>query len=206
MLEGKVAIVTGAGNGIGREIAIMMAGQGAKVIINDVGASLSGEGLDATPAQQTKAIIAQNGGTSEICTDSVATWVSAQKIVQSAMDHFGRIDIVVNNAGPIATIDQQLAVLDQQLVGNLPVFWLVAVPVRIALLCDNFVLAQLQPAGGLLGAVLVHQALDILDGGRVQHRMRRRHIRFQHIRHQTVSSLSMPVKYGLSYVSSMSAW
>ncbi|MBB5688646.1 SDR family oxidoreductase [Roseomonas alkaliterrae] len=99
MLEGKVAIVTGAGNGIGREIAIMMAQQGAKVIINDVGASVSGEGQDATPAQQTKAIIAQNGGQAEISTDSVATWASAQKIVQAALDHFGRIDIVVNNAG-----------------------------------------------------------------------------------------------------------
>ena len=99
MLEGKVAIVTGAGNGIGREIAIMMAGQGAKVIINDVGASVSGEGQDANPAQQTKAIITQNGGSAEISADSVATWASAQKIVQSAMDHFGRIDIVVNNAG-----------------------------------------------------------------------------------------------------------
>lgn len=99
MLEGKVAIVTGAGNGIGREIAVMMAAQGAKVIINDIGASVSGEGQDATPAQQTKAIIAQNGGQSEICTDSVASWASAQKIVQSALDHFGRIDIVVNNAG-----------------------------------------------------------------------------------------------------------
>jgi len=99
MLEGKVAIVTGAGNGIGREIAIMMAQQGAKVIINDIGTSVSGEGQDATPAQQTKAIITQNGGQAEISTDSVATWASAQKIVQAALDHYGRIDIVVNNAG-----------------------------------------------------------------------------------------------------------
>ena len=99
MLAGKVAVVTGAGNGIGREIAIMMALQGAKVIINDVGASVAGEGQDATPAQQTRAIIAQRGGVSEISTDSVAEWGSAQKIVQAALDHFGKIDIVVNNAG-----------------------------------------------------------------------------------------------------------
>jgi NAD(P)-dependent dehydrogenase (short-subunit alcohol dehydrogenase family) len=60
---------------------------------------VSGEGQDATPAQQTKAIITQNGGSAEISAESVATWASAQKIVQAAMDHFGRIDIVVNNAG-----------------------------------------------------------------------------------------------------------
>ena len=99
MLDGKVAVVTGSGGGIGREIAIMMAGAGARVIINDVGASLSGEGRSATPAQQTKQIIEQRGGRAEISTEFVAEWGSAQKIVQAALDHFGRIDVVVNNAG-----------------------------------------------------------------------------------------------------------
>jgi NAD(P)-dependent dehydrogenase (short-subunit alcohol dehydrogenase family) len=69
------------------------------VIVADIGASLTGEGGSATPAQQTKALIEQSGGVAEICTESVAAWGSAQKIVQSAMDHFGRIDAVVNNAG-----------------------------------------------------------------------------------------------------------
>ena len=99
MLEGKVAVVTGSGGGVGREIALHMAQAGAKIIINDIGASLSGEGQSATPAQQTKAIIEQRGGQAEINTDSVSSWDSAGKIVQSALDHFGRIDIVVNNAG-----------------------------------------------------------------------------------------------------------
>ncbi len=99
MLEGKVAVVTGAGGGIGREIAIMMAAAGAKIIINDLGASVTGEGASATPAQQTKAIIEQKGGQAEINTESVATWSSAEKIIQSALDHYGRIDIVMNNAG-----------------------------------------------------------------------------------------------------------
>ncbi len=99
MMEGKVVVVTGAGGGIGREIAIMMAAAGARVIINDVGASLTGGGGSATPAQQTRELIRQRGGAAEISTDSVAEWGSAQKIVQAALDHFGRVDAVVNNAG-----------------------------------------------------------------------------------------------------------
>src|SRR5215218_4563216 len=99
MLEGKVAVVTGSGGGVGREIALHMAQAGAKIIINDIGASLTGEGQSATPAQQTKAIIEQRGGQAEINTDSVSSWESADKIVQSALDNFGRVDIVVNNAG-----------------------------------------------------------------------------------------------------------
>ncbi|HUB16742.1 MAG TPA: SDR family NAD(P)-dependent oxidoreductase [Acetobacteraceae bacterium] len=99
MMEGKVAVVTGAGGGIGREIAIMMAKAGAKVIVADIGASLGGEGSSATPAQQTKQLIEQQGGAAEICTESVAAWGSARKIIQAALDHFGKIDAVVNNAG-----------------------------------------------------------------------------------------------------------
>ncbi len=99
MLEGKVALVTGAGGGIGREIAVAMALAGANVLINDIGVGLRGEGGSATPAEQTKQIIEQRGGKAAISTDSVADWASAQRMVQAAVDAFGRIDIVVNNAG-----------------------------------------------------------------------------------------------------------
>jgi NAD(P)-dependent dehydrogenase (short-subunit alcohol dehydrogenase family) len=125
MMEGKVVVVTGAGGGIGREIAIMMSAAGAKVIIADVGASLTGGGASDTPAQQTQQIIRQGGGAAEISTDSVAEWNSAQRIIQAAIDHFGRIDAVVNNAGILRdgifhrmSADDWLAVISVHLNGS----------------------------------------------------------------------------------------
>ena len=99
MMEGKVVVVTGAGRGIGRAIALAMADQGAKVVVNDIGVSLTGEGGDATPAQEVVNEIKRAGGDAVANADSVAEWSSAHRIVECAVDNFGRIDAVVNNAG-----------------------------------------------------------------------------------------------------------
>ena len=98
MLEGKVVVVTGAGGGIGRDIALQCAAQGAKVVVNDIGASVSGEGGDTGPAQKVVAEIQAAGGQAAANTDSVAEVAAAGRIIQCALDSFGRIDAVVNNA------------------------------------------------------------------------------------------------------------
>ena len=99
MLEGKVAVVTGAGRGIGRGFAMMMAAHGAKVVVNDLGGSVSGEGEDSGPAYEVVNEIRAAGGEAVMNGDSVSEWDSAHRIVEQAVDEFGRIDIVVNNAG-----------------------------------------------------------------------------------------------------------
>jgi NAD(P)-dependent dehydrogenase (short-subunit alcohol dehydrogenase family) len=99
IVEGKVAIVTGAGRGIGRGIALLMASEGAKVVVCDIGASLEGEGTDASPAHDVVAEIKKAGGAAIASTLSVSEPGNADKIVKSALDAFGRVDIMVNNAG-----------------------------------------------------------------------------------------------------------
>src|SRR3989475_265030 len=99
MMQDKVVVVTGAGGGIGRDMALAMAAEGAKVVVNDIGTSTTGEGTDAGPAQKVVDEIKAAGGQAVANTDSVAEAASAGRIVQCAVDSFGRIDGVVNNAG-----------------------------------------------------------------------------------------------------------
>ena len=98
-LNGKVAVVTGAGGGIGREIALALAAEGVSIVVNDIGVSLSGDGGSESPAQETSGLITQKGGKAVISNESVSSWDSAQLVIKKAIDTFGKIDIIVNNAG-----------------------------------------------------------------------------------------------------------
>src|SRR5580765_2276870 len=99
LFDGKVAIVTGAGRGIGREEALLLAREGAAVVVNDLGASSEGAGADATPAQQVVDEIVAGGGRAVANYGSVADFADAKALIDQAVDTFGSLDVLVNNAG-----------------------------------------------------------------------------------------------------------
>lgn len=124
IMDGKVVIVTGAGRGIGRDIALRMASEGAAVVVNDLGVSVDGRTSGETPAVEVVREIRGGGGRAVANDESVADWVAASRIVQCAMDNFGRIDAVVNNAGILRdrfffnmSLDEWRAVIDVHLNG-----------------------------------------------------------------------------------------
>jgi NAD(P)-dependent dehydrogenase (short-subunit alcohol dehydrogenase family) len=98
-LDGRVAIITGAGRGLGREHALLFAAEGAKIVVNDLGGANDGSGSDMTPAQQTVADIKGMGGEAIVNTDNVADWEGSKRMIDSAIEAFGDLDILVNNAG-----------------------------------------------------------------------------------------------------------
>jgi NAD(P)-dependent dehydrogenase (short-subunit alcohol dehydrogenase family) len=122
--DGRVAVITGAGRGLGRAYALLLASKGAKVVVNDPGVTTGGEGFDAGPAEEVVQEIKAAGGEAVACTESVATPEGGQAIIQSAIDNYGRIDILIHNAGnnrysPLAEMSYEDfdAVLDVHLRG-----------------------------------------------------------------------------------------
>jgi NAD(P)-dependent dehydrogenase (short-subunit alcohol dehydrogenase family) len=111
LLEGRVAVVTGAGRGIGRDIALCLASEGASVVVNDIGVALSGEGTDEDPADQVVNEITTRGGKAVTSRDPVDDFEAAGRIIATAVDNFGQIDILVNNAGIVR--DRTLVKMDE---------------------------------------------------------------------------------------------
>lgn len=122
--DGRVAVITGAGRGLGRAYAHYLAARGARVVVNDLGASVAGQGADAGPAASVVEEIRAAGGEAVANTDSVATPQGGRAIVECAFDHFGRLDILVHNAGNVRygaldeiSLEDFQAVLDVHLMG-----------------------------------------------------------------------------------------
>lgn len=99
--DNRVAVITGAGRGLGRAYALLLASKGAKVVVNDPGGSMKGDGVDMGPAEEVVQEIRAAGGEGVACTESVATAEGGKAIIQAALDHYDRIDILIHNAGNV---------------------------------------------------------------------------------------------------------
>src|SRR5438105_7532404 len=99
LLDGKVAIVTGAGRGLGREEALALAAEGARIIVNDIGVSVHGEGGDQNPAAGVVAEIKAAGGDAAVNCEDIASWDGARRTIEQAYDTYGALHVLVNNAG-----------------------------------------------------------------------------------------------------------
>jgi len=122
--DDRVAVITGSGRGLGRSYARLLASKGAKIVVNDVGGSLRGDGADAGPAEDVVQEIRAAGGEAIACIESVASPEGGQAIIQTALDHYGRIDILIHNAGNVRygslkelTLEDFRAVIDVHLMG-----------------------------------------------------------------------------------------
>jgi NAD(P)-dependent dehydrogenase (short-subunit alcohol dehydrogenase family) len=137
--DGRVAVVTGGGRGLGRSYGLLLASQGAKVVVNDPGGSITGDGTDAGPAEEVVREITATGGTAVASTESVATPEGGTAIIDTALDRYGRIDILVHNAGNVRpaslkemTCDDFEAIVDVHLRGAFHV-----VRPAFPLMCDT---------------------------------------------------------------------
>lgn len=140
LLDGKVAIVTGAGGGIGRATALLFGREGAKVVVNDVGGARDGSGESASPAEAVVAEIRALGGQAVASPQSVATRAGAERIIATAVEEFGRVDVLINNAGILR--DKTLLKMDDEM-------WdaVIGVHLKGTFLCTQAAVAQMRAQG-----------------------------------------------------------